>query len=403
VTVIDPKYQPARWMMDDLEDRRQYQRGREVRKEFYDQSRGALNEVEEAKIPWYMELKYPKNWPELISRPERRGGRTRPDMILGALDKPIPVDFKHEPFDQVMERLADAHRLNIIVNWNDLQRAGVERTVPIDLSLPNEISLQRAITEVLEQAGAGLTKVGYDVAEGTIRIATRQTLDKDTYTAVYDINDLLQEIPIFNDAPLTDLTQINRRNTPTAPKDAPRPWSSDGDDDDEESQDPERLSRVHSIINLIQDTVAPDSWRERGGSVGTINEINGQLVITQNSSSQRQIADLFGKLREQRAIQIAVEARFITVSSHYLEELGLDIDVVLNAGNAGFDYVPTAGGAATDPILGNALLLPRSFSRLGFTPATPVLGNQLTPTPGTGSVPQPFNQPYLVPQRQGGG
>jgi len=401
--VIDPKYQPARWMMDDLEDRRQYQHAREIKKEFYDQTRGALNEVEEAKIPWYMELQYPKNWPELISRPERRGGRSRPDnLLLGALDKPVPVDFKHEPFDQVIERLADANNLNIIVNWNDLQRAGVERTIPIDLSLPNEISLQRAITEVLEQAGAGLTKVGYDVAEGTIRIATRQTLDKDTYTAVYDINDLLQEIPIFNDAPLTDLTQINQRTARAAPKDAPRPWSRDGDDDDEVSQDPERLSRVHSIINLIQDTIAPDSWRDRGGSVGTINEINGQLVITQNSSSQRQIADLFGKLREQRAIQIAVEARFITVSSHYLEELGLDIDVVLNAGNAGYDYVPTAGGAATDPILGNALLLPRSFSRLGFTPAVPALGNANALTPANGSVPQPFGQPYLVPPKQGG-
>jgi Flp pilus assembly secretin CpaC/tetratricopeptide (TPR) repeat protein len=402
VTVIDPKYQPARWMMDDLEDRRQYQRGREVRNEFYKQSQGSLNEVEEAKIPWYLELQYPKNWPELISRPERSGGRSRPDnQLLGALDKPVPVDFRHEPFDQVIERLADAHHLNIIVNWNDLQRAGVERTVPIDLILPNDISLQRAITEVLEQAGAGLTKVGYDVAEGTIRIATRQTLDKDTYTAVYDINDLLQEIPIFNDAPLTDLTQVNHRKSRTTPKDAPRPWSGDGDDDDdEESHDPERLSRVHSIINLIQSTVAPDSWRENGGSVGTINEINGQFVITQNSSSQRQIADLFGKLREQRAIQIAVEARFITVSSHYLEELGLDLDVVLNQGNAGFDYVPGAGGPATDPILGNPLLLPRSFSRLGFTPAVPALGNTNT---GVGSVGQPFTQPYLVPQRQGGG
>ena len=405
VTVIDPKYQPARWMMDDLEDRRQYQHAREIRKEFYDQTRGALDEVEEAKIPWYLELQYPKNWPELISRPERRGGRSRPDnLLLGALDKPVPVDFRHEPFDQVMERLADAHHLNIIVNWNDLQRAGVERTVPIDLSLPNDISLQRAITEVLEQAGSGLTKVGYDVAEGTIRIATRQTLDKETYTAVYDINDLLQEVPIFNDAPLTDLTQINQRTGRTAPKDALRPWGRDGDDDDdEESNDPERSSRVRSIINLIQETIAPDSWRDRGGSVGTINEINGQLVITQNSSSQRQIADLFGKLREQRAIQIAVEARFITVSSHYLEELGLDIDVVLNAGNAGYDYVPTAGGVATDPILGNALLLPRSFSRLGFTPAVPALGNPNTLTPATGSVPQPFGQPYLVPAQQGGG
>lgn len=403
VTVIDPKYKPARWMMDDLEDQRAYQRGREIRKEFYDQTRGALNEVEDSKIPWYMELQYPKNWPELISRPERRGGKSRPDQqLLSTLDKQVPVDFNHDPFDQVIERLAEAHRLNIIVNWNDLQRAGVERTAPIDLSLPNEISLQRAITEVLDQAGAGLTKVGYDVAEGTIRIATRQTLDKETYAAVYDINDLLQEIPVFSDAPLTDLSQINQRSAPAVPKDAPRPWSQEGDDDDEQDQDPARLDRVHSIIHLIQDTVAPDSWRERGGSVGTINEINGQLVITQNSAAQRQIGDLLGKLREQRAVQIAVEARFVTVSSHYLEELGLDIDLILNQGNAGFDYVPGAGGPVTDPVFGNPLLLPRSFSRLGFAPATPGLGNQLTTTPLSGSVGQPFTQPYLVPQQQGG-
>jgi type II secretory pathway component GspD/PulD (secretin)/tetratricopeptide (TPR) repeat protein len=403
VTVIDPKYQPARWMMDDLEDRRQFQRGREVRKDFYDQSRGALNEVEEAKIPWYMELKYPKNWPELISRPERRGGRTRPDMLHGALDKPIPVDFKHEPFDQVMERLADAHRLNIIVNWNDLQRAGIERTVPIDLSLPNDITLHRALTEVLDQAGAGVTKVGFDVAEGTIKIATRQTLDKETYTAVYDITDLLQEIPIFNDAPLTDLTQVNKRtNAAAAPKEAKRPSSRESDDDDDEGgHDPERASRVRSIINLLQETVAPDSWRDRGGSVGNINEINGQLVITQNSSAQRQIADVLGKLREQRAVQIAVEARFVTVSSHYLEELGVDLDVVLNQGNAGFDYLPNGtGGTVTDPVLGSPLLLPRSFSRLGFTPATPA-GIGIPNTTG-GPVPQPFTRPFLVPQRGGG-
>ena len=62
-------------------------------------------------------------------------------------------------------------------------------------------------------------------------------------------------------------------------------------------------------------------------------------MITQNSASLRQIGDLLGKLREQRAIQIAVEARFVTVSSHYLEELGIDIDFVLNSGNAGFDPV----------------------------------------------------------------
>lgn len=402
VSVIDPKYKPARWMADQLDDLREERRGRQVRDEFYEQGRRALNDVEETKIPWHVELQYPKDWPELINRPERRAASSRKGgQLFGALEKPVPVDFRGTPFDQAIESLADAHKLNIIVNWNDLERAGVARKTTIDLSLPREISLKRALTEVLDQAGAvGPVTIGYEMMEGAIKVATRSTLDKETFTAVYDINDLLQEIPVFSDAPLTDLTQINERGRREASKsvEAKVPWSA-GDDVDDQDEDPARMGRVKDIIRLIQKQVAPDSWRDRGGSIGTISEINGQLVVTQNSTSQRQVGDLLGKLREQRAIQVAVEARFITVSSHYLEELGLDIDLVLNGGNAGYDYVPGGGGAVTDPVLGNALLLPRSFSRLGFTPNAPALG---TATTTTGAVAQPYGQPFFVPQRQGG-
>jgi type II secretory pathway component GspD/PulD (secretin)/tetratricopeptide (TPR) repeat protein len=408
VTVIDPKNQPARWRMNDLEDLRQYRHAGESRTSLQDETRKILQDVEDSKIPWHEQLIFPKNWLELITRPERRqpGKSPRDSLLLGALDKPVPVDFRNEPFGQVIERLASTHDLNIIVNWNDLKQAGIDRAVPIDLSLPQEITLKKALTEVLEQAGGGVD-VGFEVAEGTVKIATRGTLDKQTYTAVYDIKDLLMEIPMFNDAPLTDLTQINQRVRQAAQESqrSELPWLYGDDDDDEPEEDPELNKRVRKIINLIQDTVAPDSWNDRGGTIGTIKEINGQLVITQNSAAQRQIGDLFGKLRELRAVQIAVEARFITVASHYLEELGIDIDLVLNAGNAGYDYVPspTGPGVLSDPVLGNTLLLPRSFSRLGFTPTVPQLGGQQTlQTPGAGQLPQPFGQPQFVPQGTGG-
>ncbi len=405
VIVIDPKHQPARWMMDALEELRQYRAGRQFRDDLYDQTRKVLNDVEESKIPWHEQLRYPKNWLELISRPTRpQSGLSRPgSRLFGALDKRIPVDFRNDPFDEVIERLAEANRVNVIVNWNDLKRAGIERTVPIDLSLPREITLKKALTEVLEQAGGGLADLGYGISDGVLKIATRATLDKETVTAVYDIGDLLMEIPMFNDAPMTDLTQVGRRIAPARAQRPDQPWLYGDDDDDEPEEDPRRTGRVRKIIDLIEETVAPDSWYDRGGSIGTIKEINGQLVITQNSSAQQQIGDLLGKLREQRAIQVAVEARFITVSSHYLEELGIDIDFVLNAGNAGFDYIPSGSGALTDPVLGNAVLLPRHFSRLGFTPAIPNLGSGLQQTPGGGQLPQPFGQPQLIPQRGGGG
>ncbi len=404
VVVIDPKNKPARWMMDALDDLRHYEVANRTRQDFYDQTRRTLHQVEESKIPWYELLRYPDNWAEVIARPERNlGGRSKRDgQLLGALNQQVPADFLGVPFDQVLERLADVHRLNIIVNWNDLLRAGVQRNAPIELSLPQEISLKRVLTEVLEQAGGGGTEVGFEVHEGSVKIATRDTLDRMTYTSVYDINDLLMEIPMFNDSPMTDLTEANQRGVPRAVQRSEQPWRVGDDDDDEAEDEPEQSSRARKIIDLIQETIAPESWRDRGGTIGTIKEINGQLVITQNSASQRQVANLLGKLREQRAIQIAVEARFITVTSNYLEELGIDLDIVLNSGNAGLDFVPNPAGSGvfTDPVLGNALLLPRTFSRLGFTPAVPALGVPLAPSPAT--LTQPYGQTQLIPQRTGG-
>ncbi|MBI4718504.1 MAG: hypothetical protein HY763_11910 [Planctomycetes bacterium] len=400
VTVIDPKHAPARWLMDILEEQRQYHRQRELRDDFYDQARGALTDVEEAKIPWYQELSYAKDWPEILARPGRtRPGQSRPDrLLLSALDRPVPVDFKRVPFGEVLERLAQAHQLNIIVNWNDLQRAGVDRNAPIELVLPNEITLKKVLTEVLDQAGAGSADVDFDVADGAITVATRQHLDRETFAKVYDISDLLMDVPSFRDAPNLDLRHTTSRTPPAAEQGA-LPWKYGDDDDDEPESDPQRLDRVQKVIQLIEETVAPDSWRDRGGSIGTIKEINGQLVITQNAAAHRTITGLLDRLREERAIQVAVEALFITVSSHYLEEMGIDLDIVLNNGNAGFDFLDSGNGPLTDPVLGNRLLLPRTFSRLGFTPNIPAQGTQLAQGAAVG---QPAGHPFLIPPQVGG-
>ncbi len=403
VSVIDPRNQSARWLTDELVERRDMRRSRELRDALYAETQRVLQGVEEAKIPWHEELRYPDNWREMIVRPERQGpGVSRNRRLISALDQDTTVQFADATFGDVMEELATANRLPIIVNWHDLKRAGVDADAIIDLRLPGEISLRKALTEVLEQAGGGEVAVGYALSDGVIKVATQDTLDHETYQAVYDISDLLMEIPVFNDAPLMDLRDANRLAQAAATTEAQqRPWLYGDDDDDEREEDPGRRDRVRQIIDLLQENVFPNSWKGRGGSIGTIDEFNGQLVITQNSAGQQKISSLLGKLREQRAVQIAVDARFITVSSHYLEEMGIDLDIVLNSGSAGFDFVPSdGGGALTDPVLGSNLLLPRSFSRLGFVPNTPGLGTAMA-TPN-GVINQPFGQPYLTPGFSGG-
>ena len=78
-----------------------------------------------------------------------------------------------------------------------------------------------------------------------------------------------------------------------------------------------------------------------------------------------------------------------------LEEIGLDLDVILNAGNAGYDYAfSDAQTPMIDPATGAPLLIPRQNSRLGFVPAVAAGGSTMTQT-----VPvQPWQGVGMVPR-----
>ncbi|MEE8169817.1 MAG: hypothetical protein V3T70_04650, partial [Phycisphaerae bacterium] len=149
---------------------------------------------------------------------------------------------------------------------------------------------------------------------------------------------------------------------------------------------------------LIQSTIDPESWREAGGNIGSIRPLRNQLIVTQTSTAHQQLRDLLRQLREAHAIQIAVEARFISVTRNYLEQIGVDLDIVLNNGNAGFDRVGFPGTPLRDPSTGTLVLVPREFSRLGFTPGAPGgLGLNIP----TQSFPSAFGQPGLIPLNGG--
>jgi Flp pilus assembly secretin CpaC len=410
VHAIDPHYEEAMWLMDSWNDEYQYRQGQDIRDEFYEQTRRALQDVERSKIPWWEPLVYPDDWPDRISSPFRvRPGEERENkFLISALENPVRVDFRRTPLHEAIQRFAASEQLNLHVDWNDLKLAGVERDVPIEFSLPQEITLKKALTEVLHQAGGGVVDLSYEVSEGVLTIATKNTLDRRVYTATYNINDLLMDGASYDTPPTSDLSKITREANHAAfsANYSDQPWRWGDDDDDEAELDRERQTRVDELVDLIRLTVSPESWKATGGNIGTIAEINGQLVVTQNSAGHQQLSGLLDKLRQQQQVQIAIEARFLTVSSHYLEELGLDVDVFLNQGNAGYDYIPTGIAETpitTDPVLGSNLLLPRSFSQVGFVPAVPTRGAALGAPGGTPiNLGQPYVNPVFIPSATGG-
>src|SRR4051812_7480041 len=65
------------------------------------------------------------------------------------------------------------------------------------------------------------------------------------------------------------------------------------------------------IIHLITDTIAPDTWKDNGGTIGSMREFSGQLVVSQTAENHKLLADLFQQLREGRGRMVVVRAYWL--------------------------------------------------------------------------------------------
>ncbi len=403
VLYIDPGNEKALYLRDIYEDFASFAEQRDVDRTQGSQYRATMDEGDSALIPWRADVLYPGNWLEIVERRDGiEQGFGRPDAegeLNAKLEEVMPdIDFVDQPFDQIMEFLSDVNKVNISIDWENLETAGVDRDRPVSIQL-RDVSFGTVLNEVLSQVG-GETPLGYNLGEGLIRIATKERLDRNKYILVYDIRDLLVNIPRFDNAPRIDLQQAGQQAAQAGQGGGGGGGQGLFQDDQEDDEDEgENQGLIDEIMDIIRQTVEPDSWRENGSGEGALRELNGQLIVYNTSDAHREIVDLLTQLRETRALQISVESRFLIVNQNFLEEIGVDLDFVFNQSNAGFDPVfNNQGTPLFDPFTGARVLTPRPFSRAGVFPAPPAAGIPFTP----GAAAQPYTQAAFVPQQSAG-
>ncbi|MBN1553438.1 MAG: hypothetical protein JXA11_01740 [Phycisphaerae bacterium] len=331
-------------------------------------------------IPWYDKIRYPKDWKELTARRERYSASSSTESdenlaVLKKLNRKEPrIDLTDVRFIDAIDFLRDISNANIHVSWGALEVDNPEikdKQISVNLT---EVSIKRALDVMLDSAGGGIMKLGYVVDEGVITIDTQDNINALTYPQVYDIRDLLARVPNFI-GPRVSLENVGDTDMGTGSSlsgSGSSSSSSGGEglfedtdtDEDEDAEDvvPTRSEMVNMLRNLIVTTVDRESWYPNGN--GQINELNGNLVITQTAQNHREVQKLIARLREMRTIQISVEARFITVNTGFLSQIGVDLDFYFNIGSniGGPSTVNPLTGAAmapnsrvTDPWTNNAI------------------------------------------------
>ncbi len=404
ILAIDPGNDKATAQLELLEDFASFAEQRDLHDVFLRSSRSILMDADEVKIPYPQDVLYPRNWLELSARRASAGlvaPRSEEDRELNSRleDRIDDINLEETSLEQVVGFLRELKEVNINVDWEDLELNGIKREKPVSLKL-RDVAFKTVLGEVLAQVGSE-APLAYTIADGVLRVATKTKLDRDKFILVYDIRDLLVDIPKFSDAPAfgsdafakgpeaNSVGGSSAGGTLTSNLFSESPSPTD-------LPDPKvNQNMVASVMDILRTTVEPDSWRESGGGDGALRELNGQLIVYNTSEAHRQVADLLGQLRATRALQISVESRFLIVTSNFLEEIGVDLDFVFNSGNAGFDRAFNAQNAPiVDPFTGAPVLIPRQFSRGGFLPAVPAVG---TPFGTTAAPQQPFGQAGLVP------
>ncbi|HEX4795276.1 MAG TPA: hypothetical protein VH370_15885 [Humisphaera sp.] len=141
----------------------------------------------------------------------------------------------------------------------------------------------------------------------------------DVVTKVYDIRDLLWNGADRNES--STIVPPTKIGEPKPVLDSGQGGGVGGGPPSAKAKPNAADSPVDEIRLLILETVAPESWRDTGGTIGAIRMVHGMMVVSQTAENHQAIQTLLSQLRENSARLVTVVARWILLDSGQMQQL----------------------------------------------------------------------------------
>lgn len=243
---------------------------------------------------------FAQSWSDRVDAVKRKRAQAKaqeitPDHPAIKMQQIIPaVDFDQTTLKHAIEWWRDTVGVAMLIDWNALELEGVDASMPISLKLRNAPA--SIVLELILGMASQEFKIYHYETKWYVQILTREQMLKKTEVRMYDVRDLLVQIPNYrNRVPKMGLGEVlSSTSTVGGGSGSGGGGSSvslfdDGGSKSDDTKRPTQSEQAQQLIDLIRTTIEPEIWIANGGQYSSITFFNGMLVIRAPEFVHRQI------------------------------------------------------------------------------------------------------------------
>ena len=384
-----------------------------------------VEDAEASSVPFVGPIEFPetRDWEDLTKSRARLAAEGRSRMtpaeleIKQKLSTQVKAAYRNKPLAEVLDELSKQAGVPLHVDLVGLDSEAVGTDTPVTIALDQTISLKSALKLLLEPL-----HLSYVIRDEVLKVTSPRLVQGEVYSVSYPVADLVIPIPNFSADGLGITGALQEGYSRMSPTDMKvevgpppagitngmgLPPAAGGG-----SPNPSVLGQLQggsmggggtsatpsfgkaggaqadfqSLIDLIQQTVAPTTWNTVGGQGAVMPfQTNLSLVISQTQEVHEEIADLLDQLRRLQDLQVTIEVRFITLDDTFAERIGVDFDFNIQTGVGqplNMTAIPTASNSSLNPFSRGLTAAPGGPSQLV---GLDILGQPGVATGGTGT------------------
>jgi len=222
---------------------------RSIRNDSRQRTAAVSRDIDRSATPSAGDIEFPKDFQERTKNRAAVNTSAKEKAILKALNTTVTVDFKNSKFQDVIDTLSTLIGQPILLDQNALEEAKITYDTPINLKVKG-VTARTILRKIL-----GEFSLAYMIKEETIQVTSALKARETMITRTYNISDII-------DTGGLDTLRFGNPGISAV----------------------QMVQNVNAIIDLIQTSVDPDSWKKNGGQ-GTIafNPSTMALIIRNNA------------------------------------------------------------------------------------------------------------------------